>query len=166
LSYKAGTAQSPLDPRRLTPDVPDETPHVGAKLTQLPTHPFVLPGVGMVGLGELPGGISYSNANDISTDGSTVVGFSYTADGQEAFTWDQANGMRNLRDVLINDWGLNLAGWTLSEARGISDDGLIVVGCGINPSGYEEAWVVTLPDPTTLSLLALGGLALLRRRGW
>jgi hypothetical protein len=41
--------------------------------------------------------------------------------------------MRILEDVLVNDYALDLTGWTLQEARGIFDDGLTIVGSVINP---------------------------------
>ncbi len=121
-------------------------------------------GGGMVGLGDLDGGSFYSYASGVSADGSTVVGWSNSALGDEAFIWDTASGMQRLQDVLVNDHGLDLTGWRLDSANGISDDGLTIVGKGYNPSGYHEAWIATIPEPVTLSLLALGGLALLRRR--
>jgi probable HAF family extracellular repeat protein len=52
-------------------------------------------------------------------------------------------------------------GWTLSFAYGINNNGWIV-GKGINPDGYEHAFLLT-PEPTTLLLLGLGGLASLRK---
>jgi hypothetical protein len=56
--------------------------------------------------------------------------------------------MRDLRDVLVNSYGLDLDSWTLKMARAISDDGFTIVGKGINPDGNEEAWMVRLvPDP-------------------
>jgi len=120
---------------------------------------------GMVGLGNLWAEGHHSSANAVSADGRIVVGWSTTQLGGEAFLWDELNGMRNLRDVLVQDCGLNLTGWTLAEASGISADGMTVVGWGYDPSGNIEGWVATLPEPATLLLLALGGaLALLRRR--
>ena len=77
-------------------------------------------GGGMVGLGELPGGDFESGATDVSADGSVVVGLGTSASGREAFIWDDANGMRNLRDVLVNDLFLDLTGWTLTFASGVS----------------------------------------------
>jgi probable HAF family extracellular repeat protein len=115
----------------------------------------------MVGLGDLPGGIFFSDAWDASADGSVVVGLSLTGPSQsEAFVWDQANGMRNLRDVLVSDFGLDLSGWSLTEARGLSDDGRTIVGHGTTPSGNTEAWMAVIPEPTTALLLASGLTAL------
>jgi probable HAF family extracellular repeat protein len=103
------------------------------------------PNGGMVGLGILPGSTS-SWAYDVSAGGSIIVGTSGGASGTEAFLWDAAHGMRSLRDVLVNDFGLgdSLAGWTLEYARGISADGQFIVGSGVNPSGDSEAWLVRL----------------------
>jgi probable HAF family extracellular repeat protein len=98
---------------------------------------------GMVGLGDLPGGGFFSKANGVSADGSVVVGDAYAADGPQAFIWDATNGIRKLRDVLANDLGLDLTGWTLHQAWGVSADGLTVVGAGNSPSG-TEAWIATL----------------------
>ena len=33
----------------------------------------------------------------------------------EDFNWDLINGMRNLREVLVTDCGLNLEGWILGK---------------------------------------------------
>ena len=119
---------------------------------------------GMIGLGDLPGGTVYGTASDTSADGSVVVGRGRTDKGDEAFIWDQTNSMRNLREVLINDYSLDLTGWKLSAAIATSADGLNIVGYGNNPDGYQEAWIAEIPEPATLSLLALGGVAMLRRR--
>ncbi len=100
---------------------------------------------GMVGLGDLPGGSFNSSASAVSADGSIIVGEGMTDLGYTAFIWDEAHGMRNLQDVLVNECHLNLTGWQLWNATGISADGLTIVGYGVNPSGSTEAWVATLP---------------------
>ena len=104
-------------------------------------------GGGMVGLGDLPGGYFYSVAWGVSADGSVVVGWGASALGDEVFIWDAPNGMRNLRDVLVDDYGVDLTGWTLTWALGLSADGLTISGYGINPDGNMEAWVVVIPGP-------------------
>jgi probable HAF family extracellular repeat protein len=118
---------------------------------------------GMVGLGVLSGGIA-SYANGVSADGSVVVGYSATDPftGAEAFIWNSAQGMRSLQQVLTNDYGLDLTGWSLNRANAISADGLTVVGFGTNPSGVSEGWLARLnpqnnpsvPEPS--SILGLG----------
>jgi probable HAF family extracellular repeat protein len=114
-------------------------------------------GGGMLGLGHLPGGGLESMASGVSADGSVIVGRSLTASGNKAFIWDALNGMRDLQDVLVNDYGLNLTGWTLLGAGGVSADGLTVVGAGGNPSGNIEAWIATL-EPTIVPATKAWGL--------
>ena len=69
------------------------------------------------------------------------------ASGLATFIWDATNGMRSLQDLLVNDLGLELTGWSLLEARGISADGRTIVGIGNNPAGNGEAWIVTIDGP-------------------
>jgi probable HAF family extracellular repeat protein len=107
---------------------------------------------GMVGLGDLAGGSFNSIATGVSGDGSVVVGIGNAGNSStnRTFIWNSSQGMRNLQEVLTNDYGLNLTGWTLSEPTGISADGLSIVGWGTNPSGQTEAWFARLdgePNP-------------------
>ena len=82
-----------------------------------------------------------------------VVGTGNSASGEEAFIWQSKSGMRNLRDVLITDYGLDLTGWTLYRTQAISGNGRAICGYGRNPSGYYvEAWLVLL-DPLVLNWL-------------
>ena len=106
----------------------------------------------------MPGDDWRSSANAVSADGSVVVGWGigFEDDYSEAFIWDEVHGMRDLKGLLVNDYGLDLAGWTLNEATGISDDGMTIVGTGINPDGYIEGWIATIPEPATVLLFALG----------
>jgi probable HAF family extracellular repeat protein len=105
---------------------------------------------GMQGLGQL--GI----ITGISADGSVIVG-SIGAFG-DPFIWDAVNGRRNLQSIG------SAAGWHLHDARGVSADGKTIVGWGHNPEDEIEGWIITIPEPTSLSLLAAAGVATLRRR--
>lgn len=99
---------------------------------------------GMVGLGDLPGGELSGEAHGVSADGSVIVGKSATSSSFHAFVWDDANGIRDLQDLLTNEGGLDLSGWTLTKATSISADGTTVVGFGTNPTGDTEAWIARL----------------------
>jgi uncharacterized membrane protein len=109
---------------------------------------------GLVSLGQ-PG-----TATAVSGDGQIVVG-----EGDGAFIWDADNGMRDLRDLLINQYGLGavLQDWTLTRATDVSADGTTLVGIGVNPDGLPEAWRVqfagsasAVPEPATVVLLTVG----------
>jgi len=92
---------------------------------------------GMQSLGDLPGGDVDGCAWAVSGDGAIIVGSSKSALGMEAFIWDANNGIRSLKLALEKDYGLELTGWTLRIARGISDDGLTIVGWGTNGNRKE-----------------------------
>jgi uncharacterized membrane protein len=119
---------------------------------------------GMQGLGDLAGGLFSSVALDVSADGAVAVGYGYPSDDYEAFIWDAVYGMRNLKKVLVDDYELNLSGWTLKEARSISADGRRIVGWGYDPAGNLEGWIATIPEPATLALVGLSGVGILLRR--
>lgn len=120
---------------------------------------------GMVSLGSLVPNIdNYSKPTGITADGSIIVGNIVTyAFERETFIWDETNGIRNLENVLINDYGLDLTGWSLRTVGSVASDGQTFVGTGINPDGFTEAWIATIPEPATLILLALGS-GILRKR--
>jgi hypothetical protein len=79
---------------------------------------------------------------------------------ERAFAWTQSRDMFDLRDELVA-LGLDLTGWTLTAATGVSADGTVIVGRGINPSGDREAWRAELPGLAPPSVPALPGCALL-----
>jgi uncharacterized membrane protein len=120
---------------------------------------------GMVSLGDLSGGRVRSTALDVSADGSVIVGvgetFSEPGVGatQEAFYWSSHFGMVNLRDLLIAGGATGLDDWLLTEANGVSYDGQTIVGTGIH-NGVTEAWVATIPEPSTIVLAVLPAFVL------
>lgn len=92
---------------------------------------------GMSGLGDLVGGGFDSAANAASANGAVVVGHGTGAGGQEAFRWTQAGGMQRVVDWLTAA-GVSVApGYAMTTARGVSDDGAVVVGDSSGPSGVE-----------------------------
>lgn len=114
----------------------------------------------------------WSRATDASADGSIIVGITNVRMGgsedNAAFIWDATNGMRLLKDVLVDDWGLDLTGWgTLAQGNlSISDDGLVIAGTGTPPGGGQQGWVAIIPEPGTGLLVMTGllGIAYRERR--
>jgi probable HAF family extracellular repeat protein len=124
---------------------------------------------GMVALDALPGSQSIG-VDDVSGDGTIVVG-SYThpaRNNRRPAIWTNDGKMRDLQDMLVNDFKYDLTGWVLGDANAISADGRWVTGTGINPSGQSEAWVANIapiPEPSSVALAGLG-LAALAGYGW
>jgi probable HAF family extracellular repeat protein len=119
----------------------------------------------MTGLGVLAGYTS-SRATAVSADGAIVVGNSQSMGGQQAFRWSAASGMRSVQDLLVAS-GVNMTGWSLQNARGISADGHVIVGDGTDPSNNTQAWIARFPPPAGLGgdtgtgsgLITVGGVA-------
>jgi probable HAF family extracellular repeat protein len=120
------------------------------------------PETGMVSLGDAFWSEGGCGPYDVSADGSVIVGQAEFGGFYAAFIWTPEKGCRELKEVLEHDHGLDTTGFDFYRATGVSDDGRTITGFGFSTN--EEAWIVTLPEPATLSLLALGGLAMLRRR--
>jgi probable HAF family extracellular repeat protein len=108
-----------------------------------------------IDLGALPGEWRrISLAFSINNLGQ-IVG---TAD-RRAVLFDPTGGGNNIDLNTLIDPSL---GWTLTEAYSINDNGWIV-GQGFSPDGDEHGYLL-IPEPATLSLFALAGLAILRKR--
>jgi probable HAF family extracellular repeat protein len=100
----------------------------------------------------------------VSADGSVIVGAAGGSPPQSsAIFWDAVHGTRSLQDYLTQSYGLDLRDWKLTGAYGISDDGMVICGSGINPLGTQEGWVVNLavPEPATLGSLFVMAIAAL-----
>jgi probable HAF family extracellular repeat protein len=118
---------------------------------------------GMLGLGDLSGSDLRSAALAVSADGSLVVGYGHAGeDDRRAVLWTGGQ-ILNLGDMLAAE-GVDLQGWTLVDATGISRDGLTIVGNGRLGNGDLQGWVVGIPSPAGASLLAIAGLATGARR--
>jgi probable HAF family extracellular repeat protein len=102
-------------------------------------------GTGMVDVGfPLTGGEGWSEADAANADGSVVVGWAAVPDIQ-AMMWTTTLGSINLNTYLPS-LGIDLSGWLLKYATGVSADGRTIVGYGEHTGyHYNEAWIVTLP---------------------
>ncbi len=88
-------------------------------------------------LGDLPGGLTNSNARAISADGNVVVGFGSSAASiscscVEAFKWTRETGLVPLGDLPGGNFD--------SRAQGISADGRIIVGQGTSALGVTAVY--------------------------
>jgi probable HAF family extracellular repeat protein len=99
---------------------------------------------GTTWLGDLPGGGQYSEACDVSADGSVVVGQGESSAGREAFIWDATNGMRSIRQLLLDLGVADVQPWTLDFATAVSGDATVVAGCGHDSAGRTQAWLARL----------------------
>ncbi len=91
-------------------------------------------------LGTLPNAVAM-DAQGVSDDGSVVVGI---AVGEEAFIWSADEGMRALKQVLL-DGGADIDDWHLSFAMDISGDGSTIVGQALSPAGDVMGFTARLP---------------------
>jgi uncharacterized membrane protein len=117
------------------------------------------------------------------TKHTTIVGKALTnahstANQLEAFVWTDyeikpgdstTKGMQDLRDLLVKlnpSLSTALQGWTLTEATSISDDGSVITGIGThlanlsdpNSGTVQEAFVVKVPEPLALPVVAVAAL--------
>jgi probable HAF family extracellular repeat protein len=77
-----------------------------------------------------------TTAYAVSADGRSVVG----ASGAQAFIWRAGRGMEDLQAVLSPP-----PGWTLTDADGLSADGMTIVGTANIAGVGTQAWIATLP---------------------
>jgi probable HAF family extracellular repeat protein len=115
---------------------------------------------GMIGIPPIPGGGWAVTAEAVSADGNVVVGG--TTSGIGPFAWDPYHGTRAVAD-LLREQGVDITGWELGIARGISADGLTIVGQGVPPgTRQQQAWALRLdpgtfvPEPSSVALSVAG----------
>ena len=110
---------------------------------------------GIVDLGTLGGPESAAYA--LNKDGSVIVGTSLTSstsDSNDAFIWTAAGGMQSLRSLLDANGVHGADNWVqVTSAAGISSNGMVITGFGLNvrstafPFGVWTPFRVVLPTP-------------------
>lgn len=107
-------------------------------------------GTGMVDLGFLSSitGHNASQAMGVSANGNVIVGRSWNAThladpNYAAFYWTNTDGIQNLATVLT-DAGVDLTGWELFEAMGVSADGMVIVGDATDPLDRDVGFIARL----------------------
>jgi len=103
---------------------------------------------GMRDIGTLGGPMAA--AYNVSDNGSVIVGRALTSSNSasdRAFRWTAQKGMENLQSVLQGLGVTGVNGWILFGATGVSADGTVIVGEGINPAKEREAFRAVVPLP-------------------
>lgn len=92
----------------------------------------------------MPPGALYqpSIVYDVSRNGSVAVGSFVMNERNNAFYWNESIGVAESLEALLQRSGININGWQLQIAFGVSDDGSVIAGVGRNPEGQTEGWIV------------------------
>ncbi len=88
-------------------------------------------------------------ANDVSDDGSLVVGYNAYSWYGDAFLWTEDTGLINLEDFLLDN-GIALdPNLEIQEATAVSDDGSVIVGFAseVNPPYGYQSFIIRLSTP-------------------
>lgn len=101
----------------------------------------------------------------VTFDGRAILG------GLDPFVsiWLNGGPGISLHAYLEAEHGLDLNGWLLTRVAGISNDGRVIAGTGVNPDGDTMAWIaqlaVPVPEPAAggIGVAVLGVLAYRRR---
>lgn len=106
---------------------------------------------------------NYGEVHALNQNGSMAYGYQKTAAGvYTAFVWDAVNGTRELGAYLAAK-GVDVTGWTFTDVKGVSGDDKVITGLG-NLSGISHGFVIAIPEPSSLCVLALGLVGLLKFR--
>jgi hypothetical protein len=115
-----------------------------------------------MGLGFLPGltpssvdpfAVNATRAFAANVDGSIIVGAAQSATSSTAWRWTATSGMQDLNLIATNA-GLNLNGFVLTDAVGISDNGQFIAGNAFNTAQTQTlGYVLQLAQITRTQLI-------------
>jgi probable HAF family extracellular repeat protein len=117
-------------------------------------------------------------ATGISDAGDVVVGYKLIDSRPQNFVWTQEKGIFSLEDYATSILDYDLRGNTLNGIVAISGDGTTIVGNAFSTSGqpisstfvlkdanrFQKKSPNNIPEPATLALFTLGGVAGLLRK--
>lgn len=92
--------------------------------------------------GLMPDWISW--AEDVSDDGSVVVGFSQYGGLGRGWIWTTKGGFEWFDDFLAREHVSGAEGWQCRSVDVVSADGLVFAGTGTNPEGRTEGFVASM----------------------
>ena len=105
---------------------------------------------GMVGLGHIPQ-TTYSVAKAVSDDGQIVIGnYTNTSNITYTFVWDNVHGIRQLDDILVRNYGVQIPG-IMGEGLGLSNNGNTLTGIFTKDQashGYAAKFNLEQPENT------------------
>ena len=83
----------------------------------------------------------------MNANGKVVVGSARDASGAfQAFRWTRATRMQSVVTLLLAAKVVTMDfGWQLTGANGVSADGTVIVGDGVDPLGLSQGWIARLP---------------------
>lgn len=90
---------------------------------------------------ELGGGAYFPGG--INNNGSIAVlsERDYENNDWSGYIWDQANGLRNIVNLLSNQ-GIDISDWSQVKLNNISDNGYFIVGEGLKPNGTRKNFLI------------------------
>jgi hypothetical protein len=148
---------------------PDATAAVGIAYTATTSYQSWIWRNGQLSSMGLLAGYDQMSPYSISADANVVAGIGWVQIQPSVFitrgaVWAPGAGWQEF-SYWLGARGISFPGWTFTELRSVSPDGMTFAGSGITPQGLSRGFVVTIPAPGAGVLVLAGiGWAVRRRR--